>query len=90
MAEAVAATPEGREMLDVFSGTDKPKSAKKGGKVPHTPLKAKKLALFLEELIGLKAEVEQDRGQLKTFLNRTKHAEMFEVLLRTILDLPNF
>jgi hypothetical protein len=74
----------------VFSSVEKPKSAKKGGKTAHTPLKSKKLSLFLEELIGLKSEISDDRSQVKTFLNRTKYPDMCDLMLRTVLDLPTF
>jgi len=78
-------------VLEVFQKTQKPRSTKKNlGKDGLTPLKPKKAALFLQELVGHRAEIGQDRGQLKTFLDQCKQQDMLEVLLRGLLDLPTY
>lgn len=89
LAEALAESE--RDVLEVFNKTEKPRSTKKTmGKPDPVSLKVKKANMFLTELINQKQEIIQDRSQLKTFLDRTSHADILEVLLRGLLDLPSY
>ena len=90
LAEAIVEQPEDKEVLEIFSDTEKPRSAKKTTKTGPTPLNAQQANQFLEELIGQKHEITQDQSQLKTFLDKTAHKEVLEFLLRGLLDFPTY
>ena len=78
---------QSRSHITVFNSTEKPKSVNKT-KQPLTPLKPSKAVLFLEELSAGHSEILQDPSQLATFLNKSKHQDVFEIVLRTLLDWP--
>lgn len=91
LAEAITQQPPEKEILKIFQETAKPRSTRKAqSKEGHAPLKAKKAIEYLEELLQFRQEIIQDNSQLKTFLDRTAHPELLEVLLRDLLDLPSY
>lgn len=91
LAEAYANLSPSAEVQAVFEQTDKPKSVKKPlDRKGLTPLKPSTAVLFLNELLQTRSEIEQDQSQLTTALNKTKHPELVEVMLRNVLDLPSY
>lgn len=76
--------------MEVFTKTEKPKSAKKSSKGTISPVKPQKAQQFLQELLKNEAEIIHDRHQLRTVLDKTKHSDLFTQAIGTLLDFPTF
>lgn len=76
----------------MFQGSDKPASIKKitdeRGKV--TPMIDTNALSLINELVKFKNELINDRGQLSYVLKSHKKPEIFDKILRTLLDYPTF
>ena len=90
LAEAIVQQPQDKEILEIFSNTEKPRSTRKSNKTGPSPLSVKQANSFLRELIELSHEIIHDRSQLKTFLDKMTHKDVLEFLLRGLLDLPTY
>jgi hypothetical protein len=53
-------------------------------------MKSKSVSSLLSDLLQVRVELIQDRSQLKLCLNKYQKPEVFEEILRTLLDYPTF
>ena len=81
---------EKHESVDLFCDTEKPQSTQKKA-VKLTPMKSKSVSSLLQELVvDAKSELVLDRGQLKPVLSKHQKPEVYEEILRTLLDYPTY
>lgn len=75
--------------IQVFQNTQKPESAVKRPKT-LVAMKPKAAIQLLESIVKSASDISQDSNQLKLCLSKFTHPEVFEQLLRCLLDYPTF